>query len=84
MIALVLVFTLGVLGIKLTHFFHRVSELRNEIHAQQKRMVMEQAHCAVRFSLGPETTGDDIDYVLGRLQQTLSDTLSLIRFVGCR
>lgn len=49
MIALILVFTLGVLGIKLTHFLHRVSELKSEIHAQHRRMVMEQADCAADY-----------------------------------
>ncbi len=49
MIALILVFTLGVLVIKLTHFVHRISELKSEIHTQHKRRVIEQVDCAVDY-----------------------------------
>ena len=44
----------------------------------------EQAHCAVRFSLGPQTSDADVDYLLQCLAETLRDTRELIRFVGCR
>lgn len=42
------------------------------------------AHCSVRFSLGPYLTEEDIDTALERLERTLTDTMSAIRFVGCR
>jgi cysteine desulfurase NifS len=44
----------------------------------------EEAHCAVRFSLGPGTTGEDIDYVLACFEDALRDTRSAVRFVPCR
>ncbi len=44
----------------------------------------EQAHCAVRFSLGAATTADDIDYVLGEIGGALRETRAAVRFVGCR
>jgi cysteine desulfurase NifS len=44
----------------------------------------EEAHCAVRFSLGPGTTGKDIDYVLACFEDALRDTRSTVRFVPCR
>lgn len=42
------------------------------------------AHCSVRFSLGPYLTEEDIDTALECLERTLTDTMSAIRFVGCR
>jgi cysteine desulfurase NifS len=47
-------------------------------------LTTEQAHCAVRFSLGAGNTAGDIDYVLGSLEETLRETRSTIRFVACR
>jgi cysteine desulfurase NifS len=44
----------------------------------------EQAHCAVRFSLGWGNTAEDIDYVLECLEETLRETGSAVRFVSCR
>jgi len=44
----------------------------------------EDAHCSVRFSLGPDLTEEDIDAAISRLERTLSDTMSAVRFVGCR
>jgi cysteine sulfinate desulfinase/cysteine desulfurase-like protein len=44
----------------------------------------EEAHCAVRFSLGKDNTEDDIDYTLACLKQALNDTFSALRFVACR
>ena len=44
----------------------------------------EDAHCSVRFSLGPDFTEEDIDAAISRLERTLSDTMSAVRFVGCR
>ncbi|MCP4663976.1 MAG: cysteine desulfurase, partial [bacterium] len=45
---------------------------------------VEDAHCAVRFSLGRANTGEDVGYVRRCLAETLRDTRSAIRFVGCR
>ena len=47
-------------------------------------LTVEEAHCAVRFSLGRDTSAEDIDYVLGTLDHTLRDTFAAVRFVGCR
>ncbi len=44
----------------------------------------EQAHCAVRFSLGVATTQEDIDYTLACLSEVMRDTQSAVRFVPCR
>jgi cysteine desulfurase NifS len=44
----------------------------------------EEAHCAIRFSLGGGTTEEDIDYVLACLEETLRETRSTVRFVSCR
>ncbi len=44
----------------------------------------EDAHCSVRFSLGPYLSEEDIDTALGHLERILTDTMSAIRFVGCR
>lgn len=44
----------------------------------------EDAHCSVRFSLGPYLTEEDINTALECLERTLTDTMSAIRFVGCR
>ncbi len=47
-------------------------------------LTAEQAHCAVRFSLGTGNIAEDIDYVLRSLEETLRETRSTIRFVACR
>ncbi|MDA8165968.1 MAG: IscS subfamily cysteine desulfurase [Desulfobacteraceae bacterium] len=44
----------------------------------------EEAHCAVRFSLGPGNSDEEIDYVLAALKTALAEAHSSIRFVGCR
>ncbi|MEG3641451.1 IscS subfamily cysteine desulfurase [Magnetococcus sp. PR-3] len=44
----------------------------------------EDAHCSVRFSLGAATTEVEIDQVLSLFKETLTDTMSSIRFVSCR
>jgi cysteine desulfurase NifS len=44
----------------------------------------EEAHCSVRFSLGPTNTEEDIEYTLATLTRALQDTGQAIRFVGCR
>ena len=45
---------------------------------------VEEAHCAVRFSLGRGTAAEDIDYVVETLERTLRNTFQAVRFVGCR
>ena len=44
----------------------------------------EEAHCAVRFSLGAGLTAEDVDYALTALTEVVQDTLSAVRFVACR
>jgi cysteine desulfurase NifS len=44
----------------------------------------ELAHCAVRFSLGPDNTREDIEHVLEALDDTLQEAHALVRFIGCR
>jgi cysteine desulfurase NifS len=44
----------------------------------------EEAHCAVRFSLGWRNNAEDIEYVLECLEETLRETRSAVRFVSCR
>jgi cysteine desulfurase NifS len=44
----------------------------------------EEAHCSVRFSLGPANTEEDIDYTLTALALALRDTRHAISFAGCR
>ena len=44
----------------------------------------EEAHCALRFSLGHETTEEDVDRAAESLADVLTDSASLVRFVPCR
>jgi cysteine desulfurase NifS len=44
----------------------------------------EDAHCAIRMSLGVGNTDEDIDYVLASLAEVIGDRQSSVRFVGCR
>ncbi|MDY6843491.1 MAG: IscS subfamily cysteine desulfurase [Thermodesulfobacteriota bacterium] len=44
----------------------------------------EDAHCAVRFSLGIENTPEDIDRTLTVLEEIVSKQRAMIRFVSCR
>jgi cysteine desulfurase NifS len=44
----------------------------------------EQAHGALRFSLGTANTQDQVDRVLSLIQEVISESLSSVRFVGCR
>ncbi|MAE71540.1 MAG: aminotransferase V [Gemmatimonadetes bacterium] len=44
----------------------------------------EDAHCALRFSLGVGTSREDVDYTLESLGRVLRDTFAAVRFVGCR
>ncbi|MFQ5798584.1 MAG: aminotransferase class V-fold PLP-dependent enzyme, partial [Bacteroidota bacterium] len=44
----------------------------------------EEAHCAVRLSLGVGNTEEDIRYVLESLAEIVEDRKSGVRFVACR
>jgi cysteine desulfurase NifS len=44
----------------------------------------EDAHCALRFSLGTNTSEDQINTVLNLLEEVLKTSMSVVRFVSCR
>ncbi len=44
----------------------------------------EEAHCAVRFSLGIKNTVDEIDRTVSAIDQIVRDNKDVIRFVSCR
>jgi cysteine desulfurase NifS len=44
----------------------------------------EEAHCAVRFSLGIENTADEIDRTISLIKQIVKENKDVIRFVACR
>jgi cysteine desulfurase NifS len=44
----------------------------------------EEAHCALRFSLGRENTADDIERTLSSLKEIYIDQKAMVRFVSCR
>ncbi len=44
----------------------------------------EDAHCAVRMSLGIGNGEEDIEYVLNALREIIGDRQSSVRFVACR
>jgi cysteine desulfurase NifS len=44
----------------------------------------EEAHCALRFSLGRENTADDIERTLLSLKEICIDQKAMVRFVSCR
>ncbi len=44
----------------------------------------EEAHCAVRLSLGSATQSEDIDLALDALARVLKESLTAVRFVSCR
>lgn len=44
----------------------------------------DEAHCAVRLSLGVDTDEADIDYVLAALGEVIRENQSSVRFVSCR
>jgi cysteine desulfurase NifS len=44
----------------------------------------EEAHCAVRFSLGHGTTIEDIEYTLQALEHIINEQEAIVRFVSCR
>jgi cysteine desulfurase NifS len=47
-------------------------------------LTQEQAHCALRFSLGYENTEDEIDRTVGLLDEVISRSRHLVRFVSCK
>lgn len=44
----------------------------------------EQAHCSLRFSLGINTTEEDIDYVIDSIEKVITDSKQFVHFVPCR
>ena len=44
----------------------------------------EEAYCALRFSLGRETTAEDIERTLSILAEIIRDQPAVVRFVSCR
>ncbi|MFZ5584573.1 MAG: aminotransferase class V-fold PLP-dependent enzyme [Thermodesulfobacteriota bacterium] len=47
-------------------------------------LTAEQAHCALRFSLGRGNTRQEIERTLAALRQVIEETGNLVRFVPCR
>ena len=45
---------------------------------------LEEAHCALRFSLGRGNTEEEIDRTLNLLGGIIKDTAASVRFVPCR
>lgn len=44
----------------------------------------EEAHCALRFSLGHDTTEKDIEYTIDMLKKMVSQSKNIVRFVPCK
>jgi len=44
----------------------------------------EDAHCALRFSLGRENTREQINTALQLLGEVINTSMSAVRFVSCR
>ncbi|MCK4758375.1 MAG: cysteine desulfurase, partial [Thermoplasmata archaeon] len=44
----------------------------------------EEAHCAVRFSLGHDNTLEEIEYTLEALKHIIIEQKAIVRFVSCR
>jgi cysteine sulfinate desulfinase/cysteine desulfurase-like protein len=44
----------------------------------------EDAHCAVRLSLGPENTTQEVDLFVSAVREVLGDQGAMVRFVSCR
>jgi cysteine desulfurase NifS len=47
-------------------------------------LTKEEAHCSVRFSLGPENSAAEVKYTLATLGRVIRETGQLVSFVGCR
>jgi cysteine sulfinate desulfinase/cysteine desulfurase-like protein len=44
----------------------------------------EEAHCALRFSLGRGNTEEEIERTLALMEEMIRDTAAAVRFVPCR
>jgi cysteine sulfinate desulfinase/cysteine desulfurase-like protein len=44
----------------------------------------EEAHCALRFSLGIKTTKTQIEATIGSLSQVIRESMHMVRFAPCR
>ena len=51
-----------------------------------KEMGLEDkdAHCAIRISLGPDNTREDIDRTISAIDEAIHQSKDIIRFVSCR
>jgi cysteine desulfurase NifS len=47
-------------------------------------LTQEEAHCALRFSLGYANTEDEIDRTIELLDRVISQSKSIVRFVACK
>lgn len=43
-----------------------------------------QAHCSVRFSLGPCNTGEEIDIVVAQIKDMIESSKKIVRFISCK
>ena len=44
----------------------------------------EEAHCALRFSLGIKNTEEEIDRTLKKMEEVIRESMTTVRFVPCR
>ena len=44
----------------------------------------DEAHCALRFSLGLGNTMDEIDRTISIMKEIARDQKAMVRFVSCR
>ncbi|TLD39986.1 MAG: Cysteine desulfurase [Candidatus Jettenia ecosi] len=44
----------------------------------------EEAHCSVRFSLGIENSGEEVETTLFLLRKVICDSKNIVRFIPCR
>jgi cysteine sulfinate desulfinase/cysteine desulfurase-like protein len=47
-------------------------------------LTLDEAHCALRFSLGYSTTDDEIERTLKLLEDVIRDSKHIVRFVSCK
>jgi cysteine desulfurase NifS len=47
-------------------------------------LTQEEAHCALRFSLGHGNTQDEIDQTLALLEEVINRSKHIVRFVACK
>jgi cysteine sulfinate desulfinase/cysteine desulfurase-like protein len=47
-------------------------------------LTQEEAHCALRFSLGYANTEDEIDRTIELLDRVIRHSKKIVRFVACK